>query len=113
VRFVPVSFTPSSSRYANQLCNGVSLILLNRYTLDGPEMGIEIASALHKLYPNDYQLDRLPDLLANKTTFDAIVRGDDPRYIAEQWRNDLDAFMQVREKYLIYPATARQMRTTP
>jgi len=113
VRFVPVSFTPTSSRYANQLCNGVSLVLLNRYTLDGPEMGIEIAAALHKLYPSDYQLDRLPDLLANKATFEAITRGDDPRYIAQQWRSDLEAFTELRQKYLIYPTTARQVRTTP
>ncbi len=110
VRFIAVSFTPTSSRYANQLCNGVSLVLLNRYTLDGPELGVEIASALHKLYPDDYKLDRWMELLANKATFDAVVRGDDPRFIAEQWRADLDAFLQVRQKYLIYPATVRGMR---
>lgn len=110
VRFVPVSFTPASNRYANQLCNGVSMIVLDRYTLDGPELGIEVASALHKLYPNDYKLDRWMDLLANRATFDAISRGDDPRFVAEQWRKDLDDFMQVRQNYLIYPASVRALR---
>jgi uncharacterized protein YbbC (DUF1343 family)/CubicO group peptidase (beta-lactamase class C family) len=110
VRFLPVSFTPTSNRYANQLCNGVSMIVLDRYTLDGPELGIEVASALHKLYPNDYKLDHWMDLLANKATFDAVSRGDDPRFVVEQWRADLEAFMQIRQKYLIYPASVRAMR---
>lgn len=112
LRFLPVSFTPTSNRYANQLCNGVSMIVLDRYTLDGPELGIEVASALRKLYPNDYKLDRWMDLLANKATFDAISRGDDPRFVAEQWRADLDAFIQIRQKYLIYPASVRALRPT-
>ena len=108
VRFVPVTFTPTSSRYANQLCNGVAIIILDRYVIDGPELGIEIASALHKLYPNDFQMEKMIELLCNQAAYDAIARGDDPRHIAGSWRDDLDAFKEARQKYLIYPESARR-----
>ncbi|HEY6969260.1 MAG TPA: exo-beta-N-acetylmuramidase NamZ domain-containing protein [Candidatus Angelobacter sp.] len=102
VRFVPVTFTPTSGPYANQRCGGVNLIVTERNILDSPEMGIELASALHTLYPNDWKLDKMITLLANHQTLNAIAAGEDPRNIAESWREDLEKFMSVRAKYLIY-----------
>ncbi len=102
VRFVPVSFTPSASTYASQRCQGVNLILIERNAFDAPELGIEIALALHKLYPDQFQIGRMIDLLANQSVFDAIVNGEDPRRIAEDWREPLEKFEQLRQKYLIY-----------
>jgi uncharacterized protein YbbC (DUF1343 family)/CubicO group peptidase (beta-lactamase class C family) len=102
VRFVPVTFTPSSSNFAGERCQGVNLIVLDRNTFDSPELGIELASALHKLYPNDFKLDRMSDLLVNQAVLAAITEGQDPRRIAEDWREHLDAFLQLREKYLLY-----------
>jgi uncharacterized protein YbbC (DUF1343 family)/CubicO group peptidase (beta-lactamase class C family) len=102
VRFVPIVFTPSSSNFAGERCEGVNLIVLDRNTLDSPELGIELASALHKLYPNDFKLEKMMDLLNNQTVYDAIQSGEDPRRIAEDWQDRLDAFIRIREKYLLY-----------
>jgi uncharacterized protein YbbC (DUF1343 family)/CubicO group peptidase (beta-lactamase class C family) len=102
VRFVPVDFTPDSSVYAHQLCHGVNIVLLDRSVLDAPEMGVELASALHKLYAAAYDIHRLPELLNNKAAFDAIVAGEDPRRIAQDWREQLGKFQDMRQKYLIY-----------
>jgi uncharacterized protein YbbC (DUF1343 family) len=102
VRFVPVTFTPSSRNYAGERCEGVNLILLDRNTFDAPELGIELASALDRLYPNDFKIDRMTELLVNQAAFDAIVAGRDPRRIAEDWQERLEAFVALREKYLIY-----------
>ncbi|HEY4841195.1 MAG TPA: serine hydrolase [Terriglobales bacterium] len=102
VRFVPIVFTPSSSNFAGERCEGVNLIVLDRNTLDSPELGIELASALHKLYPNDFKLEKMMDLLSNQTVYDAIQSGEDPRRIAEDWQERLDTFIRMREKYLLY-----------
>jgi uncharacterized protein YbbC (DUF1343 family)/CubicO group peptidase (beta-lactamase class C family) len=102
VRFVPIAFTPLSSNYAGERCEGVNLIVLDRSTLDSPELGIELAAALHKLYPNDFKLERMTDLLVNRAVFEAIGAGEDPRRIAEDWQERLDAFVRLREKYLLY-----------
>jgi uncharacterized protein YbbC (DUF1343 family) len=102
VRFVPVSFTPSSSTYAAQLCNGVNIELLDRNAMDAPELGIELAAALQKLYPKQFQLDRMKDLLLSAAAFNALASGQDPRRIADDWREAVESFQKMREKYLLY-----------
>jgi len=102
VRFVPVTFTPVSGPYANQLCKGVNIIVTDRTVLDAPEMGIELAAALHKLYPDQWKIDLMLKLMANREVYDAVARGDDPRAIAQGWQDDLSKFKELRQKYLIY-----------
>ncbi|MCI0349782.1 MAG: DUF1343 domain-containing protein [Acidobacteriales bacterium] len=102
VRLVPANFTPRSSKYENVACGGVNIVLTDRSVLDSPQLGIELASALRKLYPADFKLDRMIDILANRRAFDSLVAGEDPRRIAEDWRDDLQAFEAVRVRYLIY-----------
>jgi uncharacterized protein YbbC (DUF1343 family)/CubicO group peptidase (beta-lactamase class C family) len=102
VRFVPVTFTPTSSNYAGQLCSGVNIVVTDRNGFDGPELGMELAAALRKLYPADYKIERLPELLMNQGVYDALVAGQDPRRIAQDWQEGLQKFVKLREKYLIY-----------
>jgi uncharacterized protein YbbC (DUF1343 family) len=102
VRFVPVTFTPNSSNYSGQPCHGVNLALTQREFLDAPELGIELASALLKLYPQQFHVEKMIDILANKNVYDAITRGEDAHRIALDWQDELRKFEQVREKYLIY-----------
>jgi uncharacterized protein YbbC (DUF1343 family) len=102
VRFVPVSFMPVSSVFANQSCNGVDIVITDRNALDAPELGIEIVSALEHLYPGFYKLEGLDTLMVNKNSFDAIAAGDDPRRVAEGWRDGLNRFEEIRSRYLLY-----------
>lgn len=102
VRFVPVTFTPTSAVYANQKCEGVNVILTDRNALDAPVLGIELASALRKLYPSDYKIERITELLVNQSVYDALIAGEDPRRIAQDWQEGLEKFEAVRKKYLLY-----------
>ncbi|MGA7375981.1 MAG: exo-beta-N-acetylmuramidase NamZ domain-containing protein, partial [Candidatus Sulfotelmatobacter sp.] len=102
VRFVPITFTPTSSNYAGQKCEGVNLVLTDRNALDAPELGIELAAALRKLYPADYKMERMMELLVNQKTYDALVAGEDPRRIAQDWQEKIENFEAVRKKYLLY-----------
>ncbi|HTD23538.1 MAG TPA: DUF1343 domain-containing protein, partial [Terriglobales bacterium] len=102
VRFVPTSFTPTASNYANQLCQGVNMIVTDRNVLDSPEMGIELASALRTLYPKDYKIDQMIEILANQKVFDALAAGQDPRRIAEDWQDEVESFEKLRTQYLLY-----------
>jgi len=102
VRFVPRSFIPQSGPYAGQPCAGINLIVTERNQFDSPELGIELASALLKLYPKDYKIERMIEILANLEVFNAIVAGEDPRRIAQDWQSQLDEFLKVRARYLLY-----------
>ena len=102
VRFIPYGFTPASSVYANQLCSGVNMVVTNRLNLDSPELGIELATALHRLYPSDFRLEKMTTLVANQQTMDDLSAGVDPRLISAKWNEALEGFEMVRQKYLIY-----------
>ena len=102
VRFVSTSFTPTTSNYSGQRCEGVNFVVTERNALDSPELGIELASALRKLYPEQFHMERMIELLVNQAAYDAIAQGQDPRRIAQDWQPRLDEFQQMRQKYLIY-----------
>ncbi len=102
VRFVPVYFTPASSMYAGEKCGGVNIVLTDRNALDGPEMGIELASALQKLYPAQFKITGLDALMVNKASLDALMAGEDPRRVADDWRDRQEHFKLLRARYLIY-----------
>ena len=104
VRFYPVEFTPTKSYpYAGQLCHGLRILLTERDVLDGPELGIEIAAALHHFYPDQFQLEKMSGLLANRAVLEAISAGQDPEHIAESWRPQIEAFERQRQSALLYP----------
>jgi len=102
VRFVPVTFTPSAAVYNGQKCEGVNLVLTERNALDAPELGVELATALQKLYPANFKIGRITELLVNSAAFDGLMAGRDPRRIAQDWQEELQKFQVVRQKYLIY-----------
>ena len=105
VRFLPVDFTPQKPYpYAGELCHGVRVLVTDRNALDAPELGLEIASALHHLYSEDFQIEKMKTNLASQSVIDDLIAGHDPQRIAESWRSALDTFEQDRQKALLYPS---------
>lgn len=102
VRFVPVDFTPTSSAYVHERCSGVNIVLTNRDAVDAPELGLEIAAALHRLYPGQYEAKKIDTLMRNKASLDELIAGEDPRRIAQNWQEAIDQFAAMRKKYLLY-----------
>jgi uncharacterized protein YbbC (DUF1343 family)/CubicO group peptidase (beta-lactamase class C family) len=105
IRFVPVEFTPQAPYpYAGQVCKGVQFVITNRNELNAPEVGVEIASMLYKMYPAQYHLDAIAPLLANQATLKALEDHDDPQSIADTWQRGIEQYMERRKAYLIYPS---------
>jgi SSS family transporter len=103
VRFVPVEFTPRSPYpYADQLCHGIELIVTDRNVIDSPELGLEIATQLHKLYADKFELNKINTLLGNRSVLEALQSGRDPQRIAEDWQQQLQDFNAKRKPYLLY-----------
>ncbi|MGB6484327.1 MAG: exo-beta-N-acetylmuramidase NamZ domain-containing protein [Candidatus Acidiferrales bacterium] len=103
VRFVPTQFTPDSALYSGQVCQGISLVITDRASLNSMLMGLEIAAALNKLYPDHFSLDKMIELVGNADTIAKLKSGEAPTRIVWDWQADLDNFRTVRAKYLIYP----------
>jgi uncharacterized protein YbbC (DUF1343 family)/CubicO group peptidase (beta-lactamase class C family) len=102
VRFMPVDFTPTADKFKNEACHGVQIVLVDREALDAAEMGVEIVSALYRLFPKEFLIDKTRDLLGSQTTLEEVKEGLDPAAISLTWQERLEQFRRVRSKYLLY-----------
>jgi uncharacterized protein YbbC (DUF1343 family) len=71
----PVRFTPAASTHKDQECGGVRITITDRHTLRSVDAGITIASALARLYPQQFPVDEMQPLLRHTPTLEAIRAG--------------------------------------
>ncbi|PYU98878.1 MAG: hypothetical protein DMG26_17645 [Acidobacteria bacterium] len=103
VRFSAYDFTPRENRFRGELCHGVRIDLVDRDALDAPELGVELAGALYKLFPQSFEIDKTLPLVGSRAVLDEIKRDRDPRRIAYYWeQGPLEQFRKMRAKYLLY-----------
>ncbi|MBA3321203.1 MAG: DUF1343 domain-containing protein, partial [Pyrinomonadaceae bacterium] len=103
VRFVPVRFTPRASVFKDQECGGINIIITDRAQFKPVLTGIEIATALRKLYPAEWKVDGYLRLLVNAETLSRLKRGAAPKTIADSWDNAaFDEFRRARERAVLY-----------
>jgi uncharacterized protein YbbC (DUF1343 family)/CubicO group peptidase (beta-lactamase class C family) len=102
IRFYPVRFTPSSSKYANESCGGVFMVVTDRLAIHPVRVGLEIAAMLHKLYSVKYQLEMTERLFGLKEGAARILAGEDPSAVAGSWAAGEARWRLIRNKYLLY-----------
>ena len=102
VRFEPEKFTPDSGLFKGKPCEGVRVVLTNRDALESMLMGMEIASALGKLYPGKIEAAKMIELIGNASTIKLLEAGEDPVAILATWDGDIEIFQKMREQYLLY-----------
>jgi uncharacterized protein YbbC (DUF1343 family)/CubicO group peptidase (beta-lactamase class C family) len=102
VRFYPVRFTPASSKYAGEECQGVFIMVTDRSALRPVRLGLEVASMLHKLYGAQYQLELAQRLFGSKDTLARVRANEDPAAIAATWSAAEARWRLLRVRYLLY-----------
>ena len=102
VRFYPVEFSPTGGTHAGERCEGVKITVTNRNTLRPVRLGLEIASALFRLYPTDFDLDRALRLLGSQETLARVKAGDDPSEISAGWAAGERQWRERIAPYLLY-----------
>jgi len=102
IRFYPVRFKPASSKYANEDCGGVFMIVTDRAAIRPVRVGVEIAAQLHKMYGAKYELESAQRLFGSKAGLERIRSGEDPAAIASSWSAGESRWRLLRNKYLLY-----------
>ncbi|MCX6902522.1 MAG: DUF1343 domain-containing protein [Verrucomicrobia bacterium] len=102
VRFQPARFTPTASIFKGKECGGVSILLTNREECLAVDVGLALALNLQRLYPDDFNLEKVNVLLQDLIAIDAIRAGRTRAEIKQEWKADLDLFKQRRGNYLLY-----------
>ena len=102
VRFVPMRFTPDSSKFPNESCGGVNIVITDRAALNPLKVGIQLMCSLRALFPDDWQTKNLNRLLSSKVVTEAIIAGKSATEIEALWQEPLNSFMTRRNSFLIY-----------
>jgi uncharacterized protein YbbC (DUF1343 family) len=102
VTFSLEAFTPSSDRYAGQPCRGVHVVVRDRTQFEPVRTGLAIARALRRLHPHEWDFGKLDRLVGDARVIKAIDDGVPLAAIVDTYRAELAAFVNKREKYLLY-----------
>lgn len=107
VEFVPAQFTPETSKFAGQPCEGVSIWASDNADFLPVRTGLTILATVLRLYPADVQF--LPgarpffDLLIGQPWVrPALLAGTPVAEIEARWQTALTAFGERRRPFLLY-----------
>ena len=102
VRAYPVSFTPASSKFAGERCQGVFFVITDRESLQPVRLGLEIAAALFTLHPGLFDPGRTAVLVGSTDALERVRQGEDPAKVAAAWAVAESRWRTLRAKYLLY-----------
>jgi uncharacterized protein YbbC (DUF1343 family) len=102
VRFEPVAFTPSLDKYAGQACAGVRLRVTDREALRPVTVGLALGRALRERHRSQWRPESVQNLLANRPTMWAFLRGDPLQRLLDWAAAERSSFLNRRASYLIY-----------
>jgi uncharacterized protein YbbC (DUF1343 family) len=102
VRFIPIKFKPNASVFKDENCNGINIVIVDRATFKPIRTGLEIAVALRKLYPNEWQVDKYNRLLVNNEIFEKVKIAESPENLEKLYQTNLDEFKKRRASFLLY-----------
>jgi uncharacterized protein YbbC (DUF1343 family) len=102
VHFAGHPFIPIAGLYSGQRCGGVAARITDRAAVRSMRVGLEIAAILQKLYPKEFDPEKILLLIGNSDTVQQLQSGTSPEKIVSSWSSSLTAFEQVRRKYFLY-----------
>ena len=102
VVFEPVTYTPNASVFANEVVRGVRVVVTDREALQPVRMGLALARELMDRYPANFRPMAIQNLMVNRSTMWALLRGEPLLRIWEWAEASRDTFLQRRASYLIY-----------
>ena len=114
VRFRPVYFVPTFSKYEGELCAGVHVYITDRDRFQPITTILHLIQIVKTTYPTDFMW-RKPWDSSKRNPIDLLCGGNMVREhlnanssiteLEETWQGELRSFSQLRAKYLLYPAT--------
>ncbi len=112
----PLVFEPTSGKWAGQACTGFHIHVSKPQTFRSYRLSLALFQALFQLYPEEfaykqppyeYEYDLLPmDLiLGDQKLRQALEKGAHIIELERSWKEDLEAFTDLRRSVFLYPAS--------
>jgi uncharacterized protein YbbC (DUF1343 family) len=113
VYFRSCIFRPTFQKHAGISCGGVQIHVIDRSRFEPVITGIALVKVAYDSYPEEfrwkeppyeYVYDRNPfDVIAGSSKIREAIEANTPlSAIEENWKEELEAFKEVRERYVFY-----------
>jgi uncharacterized protein YbbC (DUF1343 family) len=102
VRFYATRFVPTASNLKGKTVEGVRFVITDREAFSSFRLGLELASAVARLYPGRLKLEENAKLIGSREVIRSLEAGVDPEKIEESQRQAAEEFVQRRHRYLLY-----------
>ena len=104
VRFRPVHFTPTFSKYEGKPCNGVQVHVMDRDAFNPVVVALTVIATIHDLYPHQFQFNAsgFDRLVGNDWVRRDIEKGVPVSEMQRRWQAGLSQFEKIRQRYLLY-----------
>ena len=114
VRFRPVYFVPTFSKYQGELCAGVQVFVTDRNHFQPFKTILHVLQNIKTAYPDHFEWraswgsgEQNPiDLLCGGNTVREHLNANSPiTELVATWQEELQAFSQLRAKFMLYQAS--------
>jgi uncharacterized protein YbbC (DUF1343 family) len=114
-RFEPTFFTPTSSKYAGQTCQGARIVVTDRNIIEPYWSGIQVVETIYRMHPDkfEWKAEHFDRLCGTSAIREAIINHSDLKELKKSWQPERTAFLKVRSKYLIYSVRKPHPVSTP
>jgi len=102
VKAVPVFFAPGADKYKDKRCGGLSLTVTDPDKLNSVLLGLTLISILYRLYPGEFEIGRVMELLGNAKAMQELQAGGSPGKVLQAGSAQMQEFLIKRQKVLIY-----------
>jgi uncharacterized protein YbbC (DUF1343 family) len=111
VSFVESIFTPTTLPamatapiFQDTKCYGIDINVVDPAIFNSVETGLTVLYYLNKMYPDSFSVQpkSIARLWGSNYLNDQLKEGKTPAEIVESYQSELEQFLQIRKKYLIY-----------
>lgn len=113
IRFEETAFTPSSGTFRGRLCRGVSMKFqpgAARPEFDSVSLGFALIEALKRTHARRWDTTRLVAMVGDDAVLSLLLKGEPPMRIRTRIAEGMKAFLEARERALLYPRTSSVSR---
>ena len=106
--FRPVHFTPTFSKYAEQLCHGVQVHVTDRSRFRPVDVGLHLIAMARRDHPDQFEFIKSRgryffDLLAGTDALRLrLMKHESPTEIVQSWEAEVEKFTEQRRPHLLY-----------